>query len=174
VTSTLNPKIIPLFKKKRYLASLSEDDFRDQIVRPLFQQLGLRHGKDICGVDEDGKDCYFFGDDPIRGTVLYAIQTKKGDLKLSSKARDNLLNAVAQLRTALSTPVKHSATKQTYRPDYVVLAASGGINKKAEEHITDDIKDTRLIFYDSDRLIKLSSQTFASLELKWALLDSNQ
>jgi hypothetical protein len=155
MTTSLNPKIIPLFKKKRFLKSLLEDDFRDQIVRPLFQEMGLRHGKDICGVDEEGKDCYFFGDDPIRGTVLYVVQTKKGDLKLSSKARDNLLNAEAQLRTALATPVKSSVTKQSYRPDYVILAASGEINKSAEEHITDEIKDTRLVFYDSDRLIPL-------------------
>ena len=37
----LNPKIIPLFKKQEYLKSLTEDNFRDKVVRPLYLQLGL-------------------------------------------------------------------------------------------------------------------------------------
>lgn len=149
----LNPKIIPLFKKQEYLKTLTEDDFGDKIVRPLYLQLGLKHGKDICGPDEDGKDCYMWGEDVIRGRVLYLVQTKRGDLKMSSKASDNVTNVTAQLRTALETPVKDSSTRQTVYADYVILAASGEINKKAQGFITDQIKDKRLLFRGSDELI---------------------
>lgn len=149
----IDPQMIPLFRKQRYLKSLSEDEFRDKVVRPLYLLKGLKHGKDICGNDEDGKDCYLLGEDAIRGQILYAIQTKKGDLKMSSQAHDNVVNATAQLRTALATPVKNSATRQSLYPDYVILAASGEINKKAQGFITDEVKDRRIIFRGSDELI---------------------
>lgn len=149
----IDPKIIPLFKKQRFLKGFSEDEFRDKVVRPLYLLKGLKHGKDICGNDEDGKDCYLWGEDVVRGQILYAIQTKKGDLKLSSKAQDNVANAAAQLRTALTSAVKNSATRQTLYPDYVILAASGEINKKAQTHITEEIKDRRIVFRGSDELI---------------------
>ena len=153
MTDNLNPSLIPNFKKKQFLEEMLEDAFRDEVVRPLYLLKGLEHGKDICGTDEDGKDCYFFGNDPIRGRILYAVQTKRGNIKKSATARDNLMNAMTQLRTALATDVKDGKTKQRYRPDCVVLVASGEINKAAEEYIYDEIKDTRIAFSDSDRLI---------------------
>lgn len=153
MTTESNPKIIPLFKKQTFLDQFSEDDFRDRVVRPLYELKGLKHAKDVCGPDEDGKDCYFWGFDTIRGRVLYAVQTKKGNIKMAASARDNLLNAVAQLRTALSTSVKDSTTKSVVLPDYVILIASGEINKRAQEHIVDEIKDPRLLFRDRDNLV---------------------
>ncbi len=149
----LNPSLMPNSKKKEFLKGMLENEFRDKVVRPLYILKGLQHGKDICGVDEDGKDCYFYNDDPIRGRILYAVQTKRGDIKKSSSARDNLMNAMTQLRTALSTDVKDGKLKQRFRPDCVVLVASGEINKAAEEYIYEEIKDSRIAFYDSDRLI---------------------
>ena len=149
----LDPRNIPLFKKQKFLSDLSEDDFRDRVVRPLYLLLGLTHGKDICGNDEDGKDCYLWGDDAVRGQILYVVQTKRGDLKMSSKALDNVTSVTAQVRTALATPVKNSATRQSLYPDYVILAASGEINKKAQGYITDEVNDRRIIFRGSDELI---------------------
>src|SRR4051794_37394702 len=106
-----NPSLIHISKKQQFLKSFTEDEFRDQVVRPLYLLKGLEHGKDICGVDEDGKDCYFFGKDAVRGRILYAVQTKRGDLKMSADAKDNVLNATTQMRTALSTVVKDASTK---------------------------------------------------------------
>jgi hypothetical protein len=149
----MDPKLVPLFKKQEFLSTFSEDDFRDKVIRPLYLLKGLKHGKDICGNDEDGKDCYLWGEDAVRGQILYVVQTKKGHLKMSSKAQDNVTSVTAQVRTALSTPVKNSATRQSLFPDYVILAVSGEINKKAQGYITDEIKDRRIIFRGSDELI---------------------
>lgn len=153
MSQSLNPAIIPLFKKKQFLAEFSEDDFRDKVVRPLYILKGLVHGKDVCGTTEEGKDCYFWGDDIIRGRILYAVQTKRGDIKMSANARDNVLNAIAQVKMALGTTVKDVVTMKTFKPDCVVLAASGTINTAAQRHITDEIGDTRLVFRDADALI---------------------
>ncbi len=151
--SPLQPSLIASFRKQKFLEEMTEDEFRDRVVRPFYILQGLEHGKDLCGPDEDGKDCYFFAKDVIRGKILYAIQTKRGDLKMSRIARDNVVSAATQMKTALHTVVKDSATKQTYRPDCVVLVASGSINKAAEGYITDEVRDTRITFVDSSRLI---------------------
>ena len=140
-----DPRLIPLSQKKKYLLTFSEDDFRDKVVRPLYAMQGLVPGKDTCGPDEEGKDCYFWEEDKIRKRTLWAVQTKKGNLNLASKARDNLLNAEAQLRTALATHVYDSATKQKYLPACVVLATSGEINSAARRHVAEAIQDLSLI-----------------------------
>ncbi|MEQ1823161.1 MAG: hypothetical protein ABL949_11670 [Fimbriimonadaceae bacterium] len=49
-------------QKTSRLARLSEDEFRDQIVRELFLAQGFRSYRDVCGADEEGKDCVLFKD----------------------------------------------------------------------------------------------------------------
>ncbi len=149
----MNPNIIPDHQKKTYLENLSEDDFRNNVVVPLYVQKGMRRGKDVCGVDEDGKDTYLFTEDSIRKNVLYVIQTKRGDVKMSAKHTDNLLNLITQMRTAVGTPVKDAKTHQKLYPSCVMLVASGEINKHAQEHIVDELQDHRIAFQDSDDLI---------------------
>src|SRR5579872_5366719 len=149
-----NARIIGASRKLEHLASFSEDDFRDKVVRPIFLQKKLTHGKDTCGVSEEGKDCYIFGEDPIGGTILYCIQTKKGDLNLARKADANLIDALTQVRTALETSVKCSVRRRAFFPTFVVLAASGRINKAARDYIVDEIKDPRIVFADADSLIE--------------------
>ena len=83
--TSIDPKSISLFKKVRYLHSLSEDDFRDKVVRTLFLRQGLKDGRDFCGPTEEGKDALFYDVDSLGFKNFYAIQTKKGSLNLSRK-----------------------------------------------------------------------------------------
>ncbi len=163
MTKSLNPSIIPLFKKRAFIESFPEDEFRDTVVRPLYLLMGLTHGKDLCGPDEEGKDCYFFGEDKVRGRILYVVQTKKGNLKMSAKARENVVTAQVQLQTALKTVVRDETTKQKHYPDYVILAASGEINKKAQDYITEQVADTRIIFRDANYFIPLIDKLMPEL-----------
>jgi len=57
----IRPESISRFRKERFLRSMTEDQFRDQVVRPLFLRKGLKDGRDLCGIDEEGKDCIFIG-----------------------------------------------------------------------------------------------------------------
>ena len=47
---------IPRVEKLRRLSSMDESEFRDRIVRPLFYACGYTDGRDLHGVDEEGKD----------------------------------------------------------------------------------------------------------------------
>jgi hypothetical protein len=144
---------ISRFKKEHHLQSLSEDSFRDQVVRPLFLRQGLKDGRDVCGPTEAGKDVVFISVDALGIENAYVVQTKKGNLNLGKKAGQNLIEAITQLRTALSTKV-HFLFEKVYRfPTRAILCASGTINETARHHIQEEIQDARLAFMDGDDLI---------------------
>ena len=68
---------ISRFKKERFLLSLSEDDFRDLVVRPLLLRQGLQDGRDLCGPFEEGKDALFVAIDQLGLQNIWVVQTKK-------------------------------------------------------------------------------------------------
>jgi hypothetical protein len=156
----IDPTSISRFRKIRYLASLSEHDFRDKAVRVLFLRQGLLDGRDVCGVDEKGKDAIFYDIDKLGMKNLYAVQTKKGKINLSRILQENLLQAMTQIQTALNTPIPLLNEKSKLLPAKVILCCSGSINEKAREHITDAIKDPRLLFLDAEELIPAIDKHF--------------
>jgi energy-coupling factor transporter ATP-binding protein EcfA2 len=163
-------QLVPRTKKQRYLLQLSEDDFRDKIVRPVFLQQGYTDGRDTCGPLEQGKDCYFTKSSEIAGTDIFVVQTKVGKITKSSRARDNLDNLVAQLRTALSTSVPLVTDKKKRPPLAAYLVASGEINETAQQHILDQLSDPRLKFLDAETLIPLVDRHMPEL---WLDIDSD-
>jgi len=158
MTDALDPKLIPHHKKKKLLASYSEDDFRELVVRPLFIQKGFVHGHDTCGPNELGKDCYFWTKDSFENKRLAVVQTKRGDLKMSRKAESNIVECITQLKTALNTSVSDISTHQKHYPYEAFLIASGEINANGRDHITSNVSDNRLFFMDSETLIPLIDQ----------------
>src|SRR5712691_6861885 len=139
MSNTIDARSISRFQKERYLRSLSEDDFRDLVVRPLFFRLGFGDGRDTCGPSEQGKDALFTEKDNLGLLHVVAVQTKAGNLNLASKASANLVAAVTQLRTALATSVVRLDTKSRCLPAKIYLCASGRINDSAKDHIFTEI-----------------------------------
>jgi hypothetical protein len=166
---TLDAQAISRFRKERYLLSLSEDDFRDSVVRPLFLRLGYRDGRDVCGPTEQGKDAIFSEQDKLGALTLIAVQTKKGSLNLARKAHANIVDAITQLRTAIAAPIPLVATKTACYPTKVYLCASGKINMAAKQHIVAEVKDPRIQFLDADELIPLID---AHLPALWFGIDT--
>lgn len=162
---------ISLFRKQRFLLGMSEDDFRDRVVRPLFLRKGLRDGRDLCGPQEKGKDCIFLSEDPLGATQLYAVQTKKGNLNLSSKASINLIAAETQLQTALKTHVPLISDRRKLFPAQAVLCASGVINESAREHVVANCTDPRIRFYDANDLIPQIDVIYPEL---WLDIDADR
>ncbi len=132
---------------------LSEDDFRDHIIRPLFLRRGLSDGRDLCGKLEKGKDTIFISKDPMGLIDVYAVQTKKGNLNMAKRAASNVVEAVTQLKTALSTYVVILKTKEKKYPSKVFLCASGKINETAQDYIIEEVKSPMIVFMDSNDLI---------------------
>jgi energy-coupling factor transporter ATP-binding protein EcfA2 len=159
------PETISRFKKERFLLNMSEDQFRDEVVRPLFFRQGLIDGRDLCGPFERGKDAAFVAVDNLGIEDLYVLQTKKGALNLARKAQSNIVEAITQLKTALETRVVFIKTKQKKYPAKAILCASGKINDSARTYIVGEVKDPRVVFLDSDDLIPKIDEIFPELWL---------
>ena len=158
------------FKKQRFLIRLSEDAFRDEVIRPIFLRQGLKDGRDLCGPTEEGKDALFVAVDQLGMEDVYVVQTKRGSLNLAAKASQNLVAAVTQLRTALATRVLFTKSKTRKLPTKAILCASGTINQNARHYILENVPDPRIVFMDSDDLIPLIDEKLPEF---WFGLDAN-
>lgn len=167
---TIRPETISVFKKLRFLKEMSEDDFRDRVVRPIFFRRGLKDGRDLCGASEEGKDAYFLDENKFGLTDIYVVQTKKGNLNLSAKTSENVITAATQLKTALETKITLTNRQKTY-PSFAILCASGKINKKARDHIADEVRDSRIRFLDADDLIPTIDSLYPEL---WYGIDAQK
>lgn len=161
----MRPEAISRFKKERFLKGMSEDEFRDRVVRPLFLRLGFQDGRDLCGPFEHGRDAIFVETDRLGKLVVTAVQTKRGNLNLASKASDNLISAVTQLQTALEAPIIILSDKRRINPSQAILCASGIINEHARNYIIDSVKNTHIAFLDIEDLIPKIDENFAELWL---------
>jgi energy-coupling factor transporter ATP-binding protein EcfA2 len=140
-------------EKEKFLASFSEDEFRDKVVRRLFKALGFEDGRDLCGPEEHGKDAIFRERDRFGVEGFVAVQTKVGSITLASDPAKNLHQIIAQVRTALDHPYVCVLSKRSSLPTQVVLVASGVINDRARGYISEQVKDPRIKFLDRDDLI---------------------
>ena len=155
---------IPREEKKSRLARMSEKDFRDRIVRPVFLALDYKDGRDLHGPHEDGKDLMFIEDDKFGRKRLICVQTKKGNLNMSSKSTTNIEVAITQLKTAAAAPVSILESREKRYADEVILCASGKINKRAIEHIVSVMAQERgLSFLDAESLIDIIDKTCPEL-----------
>lgn len=160
---------ISRFKKERFLKLLSEDDFRDLVVRPFFLRSGFQDGRDLCGPSEHGKDALFLEKDKLDIDIWVAVQTKRGNLNLASLATANLIAAVTQCQTALQASYVVALTKQKITPSRIFLCVSGKINNAAKQHILDEVKSPNISFLDADDLIPRIDKLMPEL---WLGIDS--
>lgn len=158
---TIRPETISRFKKQRFLKQLTEKQFRDEVIRPLFYRRGLQDGRDTCGVSEEGKDAIFIEKNALGMEIIYVVQTKIGNLNLSSRITNNIIEAITQLKTALNTKVIISLDKNRKAlPDYAMLCTNGTINEQAKQHICDGVNDKRIKFLDRDDIIPQIDEYF--------------
>ncbi len=167
---SLRPEFISRLKKEIFLKNMSEDKFRDDVVRPLFLRQGLEDGRELCGPHEEGKDTLFVATTPLGMREVYVVQTKRGNLNLSSDVSQNVITATTQLKTALETPVTFTGSREKKWPSHAILCASGKINPSARKQIVDEVKDPRLSFMDADDLIPRIDSLYPEL---WLGIDAD-
>jgi len=163
----LDPAAISRIKKERYLLTLSEDNFRDKVVRPLFLRRGFTDGREMCGPQEEGKDTIFVDHNRIGMREIWAIQTKRGNINLSGKTTQNITEIGTQLKTALGTKITMISTKEKIKPDRVMLCTSGKINNTARNWIIDELDDPRILFMDKEDIIPMIDEHFP--EFWWGI-----
>ena len=162
---------ISRFKKERFLKQLTEDDFRDRVVRPLLLLRGMQDGRDLCGPNEAGKDTIFVTQNVLGQLDVYSVQTKRRNLNLSRNVTDSIVEAITQLKTALATSVVLlRPVKGRVRINRALLATSGKINPAARQHIVETVGNPNVSFLDADDLIPDIDDLMPEL---WFDIDAN-
>jgi hypothetical protein len=156
----VDANLIPLEKKCHFVARLSEDEFRDTLIRPLFERKGFIHGAELCGPTEAGKDCFFRSLSPFGLDHITVVQTKVGNLNMGAQPSKNVERAATQLRTAINAKVHDLKAKQKRKPNFAYLCCSGRISEQAKAHILDTVENQNLTFLDIDDLVPQIDQHF--------------
>lgn len=148
-------------RKREALDALSEDEFRDKVIRPLYRHQGLTHLRDVCGPDEEGKDCLFLAPGPLGEQILIAVQTKAGPISMPGTNPNNSLIAYThQLEMALKTSVVLDDGVTKLRPLQAHLCASGKISNSARNYLFEHLDGERIKVLGSDQIIEMIDKHF--------------
>ena len=146
---------LPLTKKREMLQALSEDDFRDEVIRPLYKRRRVRCIRENCGPEERGSDAVFIGKGPLDEEVLISVQTKRGNISHASDESKNVISIITQLNMAMETEIVYDSNSKRSLPGQVHLCTSGKISVGARQHIYDKTNTQIVKIFDVDEVIDM-------------------
>jgi hypothetical protein len=147
-----------------YLRKISEDEFIEHVLMPLFRQLGF-HRVTAAGHEdkalEYGKDVWMRYQLPTQHQLYFGLQAKIG--KIDSAGRTEKGNAnVAELLNQVNMMLGHEVfdpeTNKKHLPDHAFVVSGGTITKAARNWLAgslDKSKRSQLIFMDRDDILNL-------------------
>jgi hypothetical protein len=128
------------------LQSLSEEDFRQEVLIPLLRKMNFQKVRERHGPDEYGKDITFFEPAEFGGT-RYAIVAKVGSISGAASGKSNLEIVKNQIRQAFSMPYFDLEDKRSYSIDKVIVWTTGNISRNAQEQIK-ELSDQHFKYVD--------------------------
>jgi len=147
-----------------YLDKCSEDELIDEVLLPLFRQLGY-HRISAAGhkdkVLEYGKDIWMRYVLPTQHVLYFGIQVKKGKLDaagLTKKSNANIAEIHNQVLMMLGHEIFDPETSRTVLVDHAFVVAGGVITKQAKNWLgqkLDASKRSQILFMDRDDILNL-------------------
>ena len=147
-----------------YLDRCSEDDLIEEVLLPLFRQLGFHRITAAGHKDkslEYGKDIWMRYTLPTQHLLYFGIQAKKGKLDASGVTRAGNTN-VAEIHNQALMMLAHEIfdpeTNRRVLVDHAFIVAGGEITKAARNWIgnaLDDAKRSQIMFIDRDDILNL-------------------
>jgi hypothetical protein len=148
-----------------YLNSCSEDELIENLLVPLFRELGFLRVS-IAGhkdkSQEYGKDLWMKYRLPTGHFIFFTAQVKKD--KIDSAGKDNGQNVsgiLSQIYMAFDHPILDTETNSEIWVDHVYLIAGGSITKQARNLLSKKLDKERrrnIIYMDRDELLDLATQ----------------
>lgn len=122
------------------LLQMPEDQFRRDVLIPLFQAMGflnvqLHHG----GPLEQGKDIVMWKRDDIRSRVNYAVVAKSQPISGKASGAGSAAEVSTQLRQCFGRPFQDAVTLEERRVDRSIVACPYDIKKEAQHTIISDL-----------------------------------
>jgi hypothetical protein len=147
-----------------YLDKCSEDELIEEVLLPLFRQLGFHRITAAGHKDkalEYGKDVWMKYTLPTLHVLYFGIQVKKGKLDASGASKGGSAN-VAEIHNQVTMMIGHEIfdpeTSKRVLVDHAFIVAGGEITKQARNWIgnkLDATKRSQVMFMDRDDLLNL-------------------
>jgi len=148
----------------QYLDSCSEDELIEEVLLPLFRQLGFHRITAAGHKDkalEYGKDVWMRYVLPTQHVLYFGIQAKKGKLDsagVSKKSNANVAEIYNQVLMMLGHEIFDPETSKKVLVDHAFIVAGGEITKLARNWIggkLDASKRSQIMFMDRDDILNL-------------------
>ena len=178
-TSKEQEKYLQLTK---YLSSCSEDELIEEILLPLFRQLGYQRITAAGHKDkslEYGKDIWMRYILPTQHVLYFGIQVKKGKLDsagVTKKSNANVAEIYNQLLMMLGHEIFDPETSKRVLVDHAFIIAGGEITKQARNWLgnkLDASKRSQILFMDRDDILNLYVVSSLNVPVELKKLDSN-
>lgn len=148
----------------KYLNKCSEDDLIEEIMLPLFRQLGYHRITAVGHKDkslEYGKDIWMRYILPTQHVLYFGIQVKKGKLDSSGVSRGsnaNVSEIYNQVLMMLGHEIFDPETSKKALVDHAFIIAGGEITKQAKNWLGEKLdasKRSQILFMDRDDILNL-------------------
>lgn len=147
-----------------YLDSCSEDDLIEQVLLPLFRQLGFHRVTAAGHKDkalEYGNDVWMRYQLPTQHVLYFGIQAKRGKLDASGRTREGNAN-IAEIHNQVLMMLAHEIfdpeTSRRVLVDHAFIVAGGEITKAARNWLGQNLdasKRSQILFMDRDDILNL-------------------
>jgi hypothetical protein len=151
-------------KLAAYLDRASEDELIEEVLLPLFRQLGYARITPAGHKDkalEYGKDVWMYLTLPTLHRLYFGIQTKRGKLDAAGMTKGsnaNVAEVYRQVLMMLDHPIFDPEIGKWVLVDHAYIVAGGEITKQARNWIGNKIDASQrrqLIFMDRDDILNL-------------------
>lgn len=151
-----------------YLSKCSEDELIEEVLLPLFRQLGFHRIQAAGHKDkalEYGKDLWMRYVLPTQHVLYFGIQAKKGKLDaagMSKGSNRNISEIHQQALMMLGHEIFDPETSKKALVDHAFIVAGGEITKQAKNWLgqrLDATKRSQLMFMDREDLLNLFTVT---------------
>lgn len=118
------------------LSDMQEDEFRREVLLPLFQAMGfldvvLQHG----GILEQGKDFVMWKRDDLRERVNYAVVAKSGVISGQAIGRSSAAEVFFQVKQCFGRPFQDATTLEDQVVNRCIVVCSREVKKEAQHSI---------------------------------------
>ncbi len=147
-----------------YIETISEDELIEEVLLPLFRQLGFHRVTAAGHKDkalEYGKDIWMKYTLPTQHILYFGIQAKKGKLDAAGLSKGNGVN-VAEMLNQVTMMLGHEIfdpdTNRRVLVDHACIVAGGEITKAARNWLgnkLDATKRSQIMFMDRDDILNL-------------------
>lgn len=172
------PKEIELREKlANYLMQCSEDEIIEEILLPLFRQLGFHRITAAGHKDkalEYGKDIWMRYVLPTQHILYFGIQVKKGKIDSSGSSRgsnSNIAEIYHQVLMMLGHEIFDPENSRRVLVDHAFIVAGGEITKQAKNWLGEKLdvsKRSQILFMDKDDILNIYTASKMNLPFEIA------